>query len=133
MGGTGDVKADRAIERLAKFIPAEALSLYMALAGIAASTTIEDVAKPYWLAGLLVVSIVFNVLYLRRFWRVTRPSQIGVSSAALLVYALATGGPLIQSVPYYSPAAAAIALAIVTAFLAFFEPPEPLTNVTSPA
>lgn len=116
--------ADKPIERLAKFIPAEALSLYMALAGIASSSPASNFTNQIWLFSLIAICVIFNILYLKLIWRVERASQIAVSSISLIVYAAATGGPLVQSIPLYSPVTATIALTIVTAFLSFFQPPE---------
>lgn len=80
---------------------------------------------PYWAAGIILLSVLFNVLYLKRVWKISRSSQIAVSTVALLVYIFATGGELISSVPGYSGIVASFALVVVTAFLAFFEPPGP--------
>ncbi|MBY5524331.1 hypothetical protein [Rhizobium leguminosarum] len=121
---TTQLTADKPVERLAKFIPAEALSLYMALAGIAASSPGGRSTNLIWLFLLIATCVIFNILYLKLIWRVERASQIAVSSTSLVVYAAATGGPLVQSIPLYSPVAATIALTIVTAFLSFFQPPE---------
>jgi len=129
-----ETKPDNAVTRLAKYIPAEALSAYLTLAGLAAmavpetaTPTPEQVAEMrYWLLGTLVVTVVFNVLYLSRIWRVERKSQILTSCVALVVYALATGGPLVQSL-HLPPVLTPFAVAVVTLFLAFFQPPEERT------
>lgn len=126
LGGTEYPKPDQPIARLAKYIPAEALSLYLALAGIADSASTAPQNGQWWFYALAATTIVFNVLYLRILWHVSRWSQIAISCLALVVYAVATGGPLVQTIPVYTPLAGTIALTVMTAFLAFFQPPEPL-------
>ncbi|WP_037077776.1 hypothetical protein [Rhizobium sp. CCGE 510] len=117
------VKPDQALARLVKFIPAEALSLYMALAGIAATAQPAENQALYWLTFLLFVTAIFNALYLYIIWNVRRGSQIFVSTISLIVYAVATNGPLVQQLKF-PPIGSTLALTLVTAFLCFFQPPE---------
>lgn len=126
MGGSGagiDVQPDKWFERLAKYIPAEALGLYLTLAGL---VTKDDVEK--WgvviLSSVLIVSLVFNTLFLRLLWKVRRWSQIAVSGVALLVYVFATGGLIIQQLWFYEPRVGTALLVATTAFLCFFTPPQ---------
>ncbi|NEH49590.1 hypothetical protein GR210_12435 [Rhizobium leguminosarum] len=120
-----NVKADETLARLVKFIPAEALSLYLALSGIAFSDGRSAQESLYWLVALLVIAALFNALYLSLLWKVKRISQIAISTLALFVYAIAANGPLVQAL-HVDPRFSTLALTILTAFLCFFEPPEDL-------
>src|SRR5262245_5366052 len=71
---------DRWSQKLLKYIPAEALSLYLALDGAIKSGS--DNPVPYLWAAL-AVTLVFNALYLWRIWNVERYTQIGISCGAL--------------------------------------------------
>ena len=124
LGGDA-TKQDPPATKLAKYIPGEALSLYLALAGVAAGAQLAEGSGPMWFAALIVLVVVFNILYLQRIWKVRRWSQIVVSSVSLIIYAFGTGGALVETLSFYSPTVAAIAIIATTAFLAFFEPPEP--------
>jgi uncharacterized membrane protein YhaH (DUF805 family) len=112
-------------ERLLKYIPGEAVGLYLFLDGIvkgALNDQTQQLEKGLFLAFILVVSLVFNALYLKRFWHVRRTSQIAISSWALLVYVFALGG-VFAMMPLYTPWLGALLLAITAAFLIFVEPP----------
>lgn len=124
-GLPGTIKPDETLARLVKFIPAEALSLYLALSGITATVQPPADQALYWLTALLSVTALFNALYLYRLWNVTRITQIAASTVALIIYAIAANGPLVQALKV-PPIAATLALTVVTAFLCFFEPPEDL-------
>ncbi len=66
--------------------------------------------------------MVFTWLYLRRFWHVTRLSQIVVSTCALIAYVFAIGG-VFREFDFYQPWESTVVLIITTAFLIFFTPP----------
>lgn len=125
LGGDETTKQDAPVTKLAKYIPGEALSLYLALAGVAAGAQLAEGSGPTWFAALIALVVVFNILYLRRIWRVKRWSQILVSTVSLVVYAFGTGGALVETLSFYKPTLAAFAVIATTAFLAFFDPPEP--------
>jgi hypothetical protein len=126
MGGaaSSEIKPDEWYQRLAKFIPSEALSLYLAAAGAVPSTQMDRESKIIWLLIVLAVAVLFNVLYLKRIWKVQRVSQVAVSSFALVIFAFSTGGELVRALPFYEPWRGSLVLIFTTAFLAFFSPPE---------
>lgn len=110
-------------ERLVKYIPAEALSLYLGLDRGIRSSNLNRQSLITWLALALVLSVVFNGMYLRRIWKVQRVSQITVSCVALLAYVYVSGG--VFEVANISPSQVQLLVLIVaTAFLTLFEPPE---------
>lgn len=55
-------------QRLAKYIPAEALSLYLGLDRALQSANLGDQGLVISLGIALVITMLFNVLYLRRIW-----------------------------------------------------------------
>jgi len=117
---------DTPASRITKYFPGEALAFFLAMAGIfnVENEQLSSNLLP-WAVGIVFLSLAFNVLYLKKVWHVSRNSQIAVSTIALLIYIFATGGELISSIPGYSGFLASFALVVVTAFLAFFDPPGP--------
>ena len=79
-------------QRLAKYIPAEALRLYLGLDRGLQSANIGNQGLVISLGVVLVITMLFNVLYLRRIWKVARLSQVTVSTVALVAYVYVTGG-----------------------------------------
>jgi hypothetical protein len=125
-GGSGaDVKPDAWFQRLAKYIPAEALGLYFTLAGLVGVDDLQGNRGIMILVTVVMVCIVFNTLYLRRLWKVSRWGQISISGAALLAYAFASGGALIQQLPFYEPRIGTFVVVLASAFMAFIDPPSP--------
>ena len=126
-GGHGrqhtDIRPDDWLQRLAKYIPSEAIGLYLAIAGVIPRSDATGGNGLWWLGAVLLVSLLFNTLFLRRIWQVQRWFQIAVSNVALLVYAFAAGGTLIQQLPFYRESFGTLALVVTTAFLAFVSPP----------
>jgi hypothetical protein len=127
-----DVRPDKWFERLAKFIPAEALSLYLALAGIIPEEHTKNRQGLFWLCAVLGVCLLFNALYLSLIWKVARGTQIAISCVAVVTYAFSTGGALVSNLSFYQPWIGTLVLIVVTAFLAFFTPPTPLPVANSP-
>jgi hypothetical protein len=117
-------------QRLLKFIPGEAMGLYLAIdRAIYTAGGLQTADKKnllaLWLALGLLAAIVFNVLYLKLIWRVARASQIAISTLALVAYVYATGG-VFQPLGWAEPTAQMLVVIVVAAFLVFFKPPEPL-------
>ena len=57
-------------QRLAKFMPAEALSLHLGLDRGLQSANIGNQGLVISLGVVLVITMLFNVFYLRRIWKV---------------------------------------------------------------
>ena len=57
-------------QRLAKYIPAEPLSLYLGLDRGLQSANIGNQGLVISLGVVLVITMLFNVFYLRRIWKV---------------------------------------------------------------
>ena len=130
---------DSRSERLLKFIPGEAIGLYLFLeSAIKAAATppessgsgiISANEKQILLWISLGVALVFNWLYLLRVWKVQRSSQRLISCVALVVYVFAGGGAF-ATYAWYKPLYGTLALAIAGAFLIFApEPPGKPINV----
>jgi hypothetical protein len=115
---------DQWFEQLIKYIPAEAVSLYLALDGLVRSIDMGAVERQVWLGAALLLSMILEWLYLKRVWRVSRNSQIAVSTLAMLTYVFALGG-VFSTFAFYKPWQGTMALVVTTAFLALFPPPGP--------
>lgn len=127
MGGesaAGAMSVDSWYARLAKAIPAEALSLYLALdRGIRGPEGTVDPALVRWLAAALIIALIFNVVFLKVVWKV-RPSQIAVSTVALVAYVFVMGG-VFEQMKLTEPRAQVFVLIVTAAFLSLFRPIEP--------
>jgi hypothetical protein len=113
---------DDRFQKLLKFIPSESIGLYIGLDGIIRSAGTDSSRLRLWLGILLVICVLFTWLYLRRFWHVTRVSQVAVSTVALIAYVFAIGG-VFREFAFYKPWESSFVLVLITAFLAFFDPP----------
>ena len=69
-----------------------------------------------WLWVMLIVAVVFNWLYLGKFWHVQRVYQRAISCLVLVVYVFAGGGAF-STYEWYKPLYGTFVLAIATAFL----------------
>jgi hypothetical protein len=120
--GSSD-SSDRWFERLLKYFPAESLSLFLVLDGIFKS--ISETSGQKWVFGVLIVvaSVVFNCLFLRKFWMIVSYWQIAYSSFALLVYMYAVGG-VFALLPFYEGWHGTTAVVLTSALLSFAEPPK---------
>ena len=128
--GVGDVRdavageRDKWYEQLLKYIPAESLSLYIAIEGVVKGAA-KDTMLTVLLAVCLGVSMLFNVLFLRFVWKVTRVMQITISTVALLIYIYSIGG-FFEAIGIYVPVIGTLLLVVTTAFLSLApSPPTP--------
>ncbi len=115
-----EVKPDRWHESLTKAIPAEALSLYIALSAIVVGEEAAGPEGPWFLSCIVAACVVFNVIFLKRVWKVQRAAQVLLSCAALLVYVYASGGRLVEALPFHHPRVGSLLLITMAAFLALF-------------
>jgi hypothetical protein len=124
-------KPDEWYERVLKYVPVEAVSMYLALdRGIAASGE-GSRARAGWLAVALMCCLVFNVAYLIRIARVASPWQVVVSTVALVSYVYVNGG-VFEAIGLAKPIAQLFVLILTGAVLTFFKPP-PLAAQASSA
>jgi hypothetical protein len=124
MRGADEVGSpDDRFQKLLKFIPSESIGLYVGLDGIIRTAVTDASALRFWLSLVLIICVLFTWLYLRRFWHITRLSQVAVSTAALVAYVFAIGG-VFREFGFYRPWQSTLVLVITTAFLVFFTPPE---------
>src|SRR5262245_17374140 len=79
LGGSG-VQQDKWYEQLVKYIPAESLSLYLAIEGVIKSAQFDSQEQRIWLGLALLISLVFTWVYLRRVWKIQRLSQVAIST-----------------------------------------------------
>jgi hypothetical protein len=123
-------------ERLLKYIPGEAVGLYLALDRAvhtvgALQAPAERTKLAICLAVALAASVLFNVLYLRLVWRVRRNIQIAASTVALVAYAYATGGAF-EPIGLADPSVQMIVVIVVAAFLVLFKPPGQAASTAPP-
>jgi hypothetical protein len=123
-GADATESADDRFQKLLKFIPGESIGLYVGLDGVIRSASHDESSVRLWLSFVLLVCILFTWLYLRRFWHVTRLSQVAVSTVALVAYVFAIGG-VFREFRFYQPWQSTLVLVVITAFLVFFTPPGP--------
>lgn len=121
-------KPDSWNQRLLKYIPGEAVGLYIALdRAVRTSPSLQlgdtHLALAAWLGAALLVAVTFNALYLWIIWKVDRVSQIAASTVALVSYVYAMGG-MFEPLKWTDPTAQLVAVIVVAAFLVFFEPPK---------
>jgi len=120
-------------QRLLKYIPAEAMGLYLALDRAVHTSSAFDKGNhamllATWLATALAAAMLFNVLYLILIWQVRRATQIVVSTLALVTYVYGLGGAF-EALGWADPSAQLISVIVIGAFLVFFKPPRPLSGM----
>ena len=109
------VKPDDYKERILKFIPAEVVTLYLFLYGLAKAT--EDEIPFEVISWVLFgVGIFGTILHLWRIAKVSAWSQILISTRAFVVWVFALGGPFLQ-LPWYNSVYGALLLPIYTFFI----------------
>jgi hypothetical protein len=86
--------------RLLKYIPTETVAAYLALSGVVASAAGQNRAAMLW--AVFVFGLLLTPLYLRRVGNVRSWLQLGISTAAFVVWVFALGGPW-SSLSWYEP------------------------------
>lgn len=127
VGGDANVSSDGYAERLRKYIPAEALSFWLAI-----SNTIQIADGQVPKVGLLwlffVIGLVFTFAWTRRrtteAQKPTAWTQILISCGAFIVWAIVTGQALTDTMPFYHPLYGSLLLITYTAVIGFVVPPE---------
>jgi hypothetical protein len=116
-------KPDSWYERILKYVPVEALSMYLALDKGAHSALDKGShsALVLWLAAALACCVAFNVMYLVRIVGLRSGWQVGVSSLALVAYVFINGG-VFEAVHVAPPVAQLFVLVVTGAVLIFFKP-----------
>lgn len=119
--GASEITQPKPAEKLLKYFPAEAFALYAALEP-ACATVFTGNALEWSLWISLALSLILCVLFLKRFWQVTRSSQIAISCVALVVYVAALGGPF-ATLAWFKAGYALIASIVMTGFIIFMPAP----------
>ena len=109
------VKPDNYKERLIKFIPAEVVTLYLTVYGIASAAR-DEIPFEVFIWIIFAVGIIGTPLYLRFVERVRGLSHIIISTLAFAVWVFALGGPFLQ-LSWYHQVYGAILLPIYTFFI----------------
>lgn len=108
-------KPDDYKERILKFIPAEVVTLYLLVYGLAKAA--EDQIPFEVISWVLFgVGIFGTILHLWRIAKVSDWSQILISTVAFVVWVFALGGPFLQ-LPWYNSIYGALLLPIYTFFI----------------
>jgi hypothetical protein len=126
MLGREDVKSvDDYLGRMAKYIPAEIVGLYLATAGMVPA---RPNGHPYCTALWIVFAINFTLVPFYFWFATTRDSQkpllaqIVFASVAFPVWVFAIGGPF-KCFHWYEGWIASLVLAFVTVVMGFYRPP----------
>jgi hypothetical protein len=132
-------KPDSWYERILKYVPVEAVSMYLALdkgiqsgwdKSIQSPTQGESRGLVLWLAFALICCVVFNIMYLVRVAGVRSRSQVTVSSLALVAYVYINGG-VFAAAQLAPPMAQLFVLVLTGAVLIFFKPLPPAGTVSA--
>ncbi|HEV7766248.1 MAG TPA: hypothetical protein VGQ76_14680 [Thermoanaerobaculia bacterium] len=109
-------------ERLLKYIPAEVITLYMALSGVVgAAAGASSQAIAHW--TIFGVALVVTPLYQLRILKITNRTQILISTGAFLVWSFALGGPFEQVIKAADLKMwGSMAVALYTFLVPFVEP-----------
>lgn len=122
LGMTGE--GDDYLSRLAKYIPAEIVGLYLATSGVIPP---EPSGAPRWSAMWIIFLLNFAFVPLYFLFATTRNqkkplwSQVILSSIAFPVWVFAIGGPF-KAFPWYQGWIASVTLAFTTVAFGFYQP-----------
>lgn len=120
-------KEDTWEDRLMKFIPLEAVGLYLGVDAALRSAQLTSVTEQrVWFGVALLATLLFTWFYLRLRGKVSRPSQLGASLLAVAVWVFAIGG-IFATFSFYRPWQGTVLLIICTAFLSLV-PLKPLAK-----
>lgn len=113
------IEPDNYATRLLKYIPAEIVGLYITSeAVIRASSEGTSMYALMWIVFLF--GLVMTPLYLHRVTKVTRKSQLLVSTVAFGIWVFALGGPF-EVVDWYKPLYGGLLLPAFTLVVAVYE------------
>jgi len=114
-------RPDRYIDRLVKYVPADAIAAFLGCEATIRSATPNAQRLGEWIAfGALLLAL---PLYLRRIARVTKPVQILISTASFAVWVFGIGGPF-KSLDWYAqnPSLGALAVVLFTFVVGAIDP-----------
>jgi hypothetical protein len=109
---------DRYRDKLFKYIPAEAVTLYLGLSTVVAATQ-NAPHFLYWV--IFAAGLIGTPVYLRFAQNVTKRVQLIVSTLSFAVWVFALGGPF-ADIDGYKPVYGAVLLPIFTFFVACISP-----------
>lgn len=119
-GAAGGTQPDRYQDRLIKYIPADVIAVYLAIAGILKTANGHvPLQTIQWVVFLILVPGTW--LYLWRVAQVTKWQQIAISVVAFVVWVFSLGGPFAQFA-WYDPVYGAVLLPLYTFLVPIFEP-----------
>jgi hypothetical protein len=115
-------RPDSWYERILKYVPIEAVSIYLALdKGVHSAVQDGSLRGALWLALALMFCLAFNIAYLVRIAGVRSRLQVGVSSLAMVAYVYVTGG-VFQALNLAPPEAQLFVMVATGAVLTFVKP-----------
>jgi hypothetical protein len=114
--GSDDYKS-----RLMKYIPGEVVVLYLTLDGTVNSASIETSLKSQLLWSIFLILLFGTWLYLSKIEKVTKKTQLFISTIAFAIWVFTLGGPF-ASLSWYLPLYGAILLPLYTFFVAMIKP-----------
>ena len=115
--GTPEAKADRYMDRLLKYIPAEIVAVFILVNGLVEK--LDHNAAEYLpiLWGVFILFSVLTPLYLLRIQKVKKIVQLLISLVSFLVWVFALGGPFL-TLGWYNPIYGEILLPVFTIIIA---------------
>lgn len=119
-------QADRYIDKLVKYIPAEIIAFYACIAGIAETMPENQKALALWLAlGLGVLATPIYLVYVHGLGGKQWPHLV-ISMVAYAAYVYVLGGPFkLPGINLYYPAWGSIVVAIFTLIIGALPPEVP--------
>jgi hypothetical protein len=112
---------DEYLSKVLKLIPAEVVSLYVALAALIGVSGESVNEYAFWF--IFIVCLIGTPLYL---WKITKVSdflQVGISTLAFVVWVITLGAsPLTKAIPGFEPVYGGVLLLVFTFFIPFFMP-----------
>ena len=110
-----EARSDDYFTQIIKYIPSEAVALYVTLYGVvAAAKTQIPFETILWI--IFILGIVGTPSYLWRITKVNDMTQLAISTVAFVVWVFALGGPF-ANLSWYNTVYGAIALVVYTFFV----------------
>ena len=123
--GGGSNKNDNYRDRLRKYIPTEAVTFWLAVSSMIQSAG-DDVPKAGLLWLFFVVGLVFTFVGTKQGTtepgKATAWTQIWISCGAFIVWVVATGGALTDTLPFYNALYGGLLLVTYTTTVGFVIP-----------
>ncbi len=113
-------KPDDYSTRMLKFIPAEVVTVYLALDSLLRTTTDPKINIPLLWWGIFLLLLILTPVYLWRIQNVTKTTQLIITTISFAIWVFSLGGPFALQ-PWYSPFYGALLLPLYTFIIPLFK------------